>query len=145
MLLNRVKFAEVLLLVIKVSDSPMGDRSVTPASRQEKEQIEAIEEEKEDEKSELESEEEKDIPFAMALRPMFTRHIRPFLKEKDDESMPISLNAFRDRFVWVESVSILLELNLEGIMEVFIKYCGDGGFVIDSAYKVLKGVGCLLS
>lgn len=59
--------------------------------------------------------------------------------------MPISLNAFRDRFVWVESVSILLELNLEGIMEVFIKYCGDSGFVIDSAYKVLKGVGCLLS
>ena len=81
----------------------------------------------------------------MGLRPMFTRHIRPFLVEKDVESMPISLNAFRDKFVWVENVSILLELNLEGIMEVFIKYQGDDGFVIDSANKVLKGVGCLLS
>jgi len=69
----------------------------------------------------------------MGLRPMFTRHICPFLGEKDDESMPISLNAFRDKFVWIENVSILLELNLEGIMEVFIKYQNDEGFIIDSA------------
>ena len=59
--------------------------------------------------------------------------------------MPISLNAFRDRYVWIEKINTLFELNLEGIMEVFSKYAEDEGFVIDSALKLLKGIGCLLS
>lgn len=30
-------------------------------------------------------------------------------------------------------------------MEVFLAYCEDVGFTIDSATKLLKGIGCLLS
>jgi len=58
--------------------------------------------------------------------------------------MPISLNAFRDRFCWVEKVNAILELNLEGIMDVFCKYQGEEGFVYDGAEKVLKGIGSQL-
>ena len=57
----------------------------------------------------------------------------------------MSLNAFRDQYVWVEKVNTLLELNLEGIMEVFLKNCEDIGFTVNSAVKLLKGIGCLLS
>ena len=59
--------------------------------------------------------------------------------------MPISLNAFRDRYVWIEKVNLLFELNLEGIMEVFSMFAEDIGFTIDSATKLLKGIGCFLS
>ena len=58
--------------------------------------------------------------------------------------MPISLNAFRDSYVWKDNINTLFELNLEGIMEVFSKNCEDIGFTIDSATKLLKGIGCLL-
>ena len=58
--------------------------------------------------------------------------------------MPVSLHAFRNQYVWTEQVNSILELNLEGIMEVFSKYSEDIGFVIESAEKVLKGIGCLV-
>ena len=54
--------------------------------------------------------------FSSALRLMFSTKIVPFLTEKNDESMPISLRAFRDKFVWIEEVNQVLDLNLEGIM-----------------------------
>lgn len=57
----------------------------------------------------------------------------------------MSLNAFRDQYVWVDRINTLFELNLEGIMEVFLKNCEDVGFTINSAIKLLKGIGCLLS
>ena len=58
--------------------------------------------------------------------------------------MPVSLNAFRDRYCWVENVNSVLELNLEGIMEVFAKFSEEVGFTKFSAEKVLKSIGCLL-
>ena len=54
------------------------------------------------------------------------------------------MNAFRDKYVWTEKVNTLLEMNLEGIMDVFTKYQEEIGFTINSAEKVLKGIGCLL-
>ena len=64
---------------------------------------------------------------------------------KEPDQIGISLNAFREEHVWKEEVNTLFELNLEGIMDVFSKNCEDEGFTIDSAFKLLKGIGCLLS
>ena len=61
--------------------------------------------------------------------------------------MPIALTAFRDKYVWQESNNTLLDLNLEGIMDVFcnpLYYIKNIGFTIDSAHKLLKAMGCLL-
>ena len=60
--------------------------------------------------------------FTPFLKPMFTRFIVPFLTDKQPENMPNSLNAFRNQYIWTEKVNTLLELNLEGIMEVFMKF-----------------------
>ena len=46
----------------------------------------------------------------------------PSLVNKNEETMPVSLNAFRDKFCWVEKVNAVLEAHLEGIMMVFNKY-----------------------
>lgn len=60
--------------------------------------------------------------------------------------MPVSLDAFREKYVWVEKVNTIMELNLEGIMTVFSKFAEpDIGFTIKSAEKVLKGAGCMLA
>ena len=59
--------------------------------------------------------------------------------------MPISLRAFRNRYVWHEKVNTILEMNLEGVMEVFSMYAEEIGFTLTSAEKVLKGIGCLVS
>ena len=69
---------------------------------------------------------------------MFTRHIKPFseTRTKDGETMPIALTAFRDKYVWLERNNTLLDLNLEGIMEVFcnpLYYIKNVGFVLESA------------
>jgi len=82
--------------------------------------------------------------YALELEQMFKKFIVPSLEDKNEETMPISLNAFRDRFCWVEKVNAILELNLEGIMEVFGKFMEDIGFTLASAEKVLKGIGSLL-
>lgn len=58
--------------------------------------------------------------------------------------VPTSLNAFKDRYVWVDNVNTILQFNLEGIMEVFAKFSEDIGFTINSAQKVLKGIGSLI-
>ena len=58
--------------------------------------------------------------------------------------MPVSLNAFRDKFCWVEKVNAVLEAHLEGIMMVFNKYQEEEGFTYDSAKEVLKGIGSQL-
>ena len=76
---------------------------------------------------------------------MLTRFIVPFATRKDPEDMPISLRAFRNRYVWQEKVNTILEINLEGIMEVFSLYAEAIGFTLGSAEKVLKGIGCLVS
>lgn len=69
----------------------------------------------------LEEEEEKvnEFKHSQHLQTLFSAFIVPSLENKNEESMPISLNAFRDRFCWVEKVNAILELNLEGIMELF--------------------------
>lgn len=54
------------------------------------------------------------------------------------------MNAFKDRFVWIDNVNSILQFNLEGIMDVFAKFAEDIGFTIKSAEKVLKGIGCLV-
>jgi len=70
----------------------------------------------------------------------------PSLIDKDEETMPVSLNAFRDAYCWTEHVNSILELNLEGIMEIFMSYFNsDSSFVLTSAEKFLKGIGSLLS
>jgi len=70
-------------------------------------------------------------------------YIIPSLTNRDEES---SLNAFRDRYCWTEHVNCILEVNLEGIMEIFTMFMGsDDGFTIDCAIKFLKGIGSVLS
>ena len=62
--------------------------------------------------------------------------------------MPIALTAFRDKYVWQERNNTLLDLNLEGIMEVFcnpLYYIKNVGFTIESAQKLLKAMGCLVA
>ena len=44
--------------------------------------------------------------------------------------MSISLNSFRDNYVWNTKVNNILECNLEGIMEIFTKYSEANGFVV---------------
>ena len=70
------------------------------------------------------------------------------MKRDNEETMPVSLNAFRDRYVWREAINRVLELNLEGIMEVFNKYMEDDpntpSFTLTSAERVLKAIGCLV-
>ena len=60
--------------------------------------------------------------------------IRPYLNNKTDANMSISLNSFRDNYVWDTKVNNILECNLEGIMEIFTKYSEADGFVAESAY-----------
>ena len=117
--MNRVKFAEILLMVLQAEQEI--DMKVP------------------------EGEKLKDFDFHFFLLPLFTRYIKPFLSDKTVETLPNSLNAFRDRYVWVERVNTVLELNLEGIMDVFSKFSEDIGFTKSSAEKVLKGMGCLLA
>ena len=85
-----------------------------------------------------------DFSFARELKLMFSRDIIPFLTRKEPEVMGISLNAFRDVYVWTEKVNTLIVINLEGIMEVFSAFAQDIGFTIESATKLLKGIGCLV-
>ena len=80
---------------------------------------------------------------------MFTRHIKPFseTRTKDETTMPIALTAFRDKYVWLERNNMVLDMNLEGIMDVFcnpLYYIKNVGFTIESAQKLLKAMGCLL-
>jgi len=56
------------------------------------------------------------------LRPIFDKFFVPFLTEKEPESLPISLDAFRNRYVWKQDTNSLMEHNLEGIMDVFSKF-----------------------
>ena len=76
---------------------------------------------------------------------MLTKFIVPFATRKEPEEMPISLRAFRNKYVWQEKVNTVLEINLEGIMEVFSLFAEEVGFTLDSAEKVLKGIGSLVS
>ena len=76
---------------------------------------------------------------------MLTHLIIPYLNNKDEKTIGATLNSFRDDYVWVTKVNTILELNLEGIMDIFTKYSEEIGFTIESAFKVLKGIGCLLS
>ena len=82
--------------------------------------------------------------FNDQLTLIFNRFVVPFLTRKEDDEMPISLHAFRNEYVWNEKVNSIMELNLEGIMEVFSIYSEYIGFTIASAEKVLKGIGCLV-
>ena len=89
-MLNRAKFAEALVLTIQAEREISKDDSYKDYNE-----------------------------FSGQLNPMFTRFIIPFLDEKSPEGMPISLNAFRNRYVWQEKVNSIIEMNLEGIMDVF--------------------------
>ena len=86
-LLNRVKFAEVLMMVVEA------DNKNTPG-----------------------------YELNLYLRPIFDTYFVPFLTNKEPESLPVSLDAFRNRFVWKENTNSLLEHNLEGIMDVFSRF-----------------------
>ena len=109
-LLNRTKFAEVLLLVLETT---MKEKKL-------------------------------DADYlAKELNKLF-EYIVLFLSEKEDDTMPTSLNAFRVEYVWRERINTLLEHNLEGIMEVLFKFMEDSSFVVTSAEKLFKGIGCLL-
>ena len=57
----------------------------------------------------------------------------------------MSLRSFRNHFVWIDQVNTIFEINLEGIMEVFSLYAEEIGFTVQSAEKLLKGIGCLIS
>lgn len=115
-LMNRVMFTEVLLLVVE-ADFEMTAEKVS--------QVELV--------------------YHKQLKPIFNRFIIPFLSRKDPEDLPVSLRSFRNHFVWVEKVNSILEVNLEGIMEVFSLYAESIGFTLESAEKLLKGIGCLIS
>lgn len=112
-LLNRVRFAEVLLLVLETS---LAEKGIEDA----------------------------DDMICQELKSLFDRYIVTFLSEKENDTMPTSLNAFRVEYVWRERINTLLEHNLEGIMDVFQKFCEDSSFVVASAEKLFKGIGCLL-
>ena len=114
MLLNRVKFTEVLLLVCEIDHEMKAERTA-PGEK---------------------------ICYFQELKPIFNKFIVPFATRKEPEEMPISLRAFRSRYVWHEKVNTILELNLEGIMEVFSSNAHDIGFIIKSAEKVLRNIGC---
>ena len=159
-LLNRVKFAEVLLMVIKANDtiehSPEKARSSVvvpqmdsiPEIEEEGAAMESEKSDKEDEEEESEpepdSDTDPDFMYSMHLGAIFSSTIVPILERDNEETMPVSLNAFRDRYVWREQVNSVLEMNLEGIMEVFSKFMDEPGFTLNSAEKVLKGISCLL-
>ena len=115
-MLNRVSFARVLLLVIR-AEKEIEDEALGYV---------------------------KEFEYGTKLKIIFQRFIVPFLTDKEPDQLPTSLNAFRDRYVWVEKVNSVIEINLEGIMDVFSKFCEEIGFTLNSAMKVLKGMGCLI-
>jgi len=87
--LNRVKFAEVLLISLKaaqkgrsVTHTPMGD----------------INEEPEDQEDHV----DEWFKYSAALTQLFERYIKPNQTEKTEEVQGISLHVFRDKFVWLE-------------------------------------------
>ena len=87
---------------------------------------------------------EQEFQLDLRLSDSFVYNIIPFLNNKEPSMVPTSLNAFKDRYVWVDNVNTILQFNLEGIMEVFAKFSEDIGFTINSAQKVLKGIGSLI-
>ena len=139
-LLNRVRFAEILLCVLYFDE-----KDTHPGSEKNLLQMEAIPEE--DDANEGHGSPislDPEFRFAATLQVLFKKYIVPSLEDKNDDTMPVSLNAFRDLYCWQEKVNHILEVNLEGIMEVFGKFMEDEGFTMASAEKVLKGIGSLL-
>ena len=73
LLMNRCKFAEVLLLVCE------SDFEIRAEAAQIGEMV-----------------------YYQELSPILTRFIVPFLARKEADEMPISLHAFRNKYVWLE-------------------------------------------
>lgn len=86
-----------------------------------------------------------EFEYSPYLRSMFSQFIIPSLENKQLDTMPFSLNAFRDSYCWVEEVNQILELNLEGIMEIFTKFMDETGFAFNAAEKLFKVMGSLIS
>lgn len=108
------------------------------------EKSDKVSEEEEESEEEPDSDTDPEFMYSMHLGAIFSTTIVPILERDNDETMPVSLNAFRDRYVWREQVNTVLELNLEGIMEIFSKFMDEPGFTLNSAERVLKGISCLL-
>ena len=118
-LLNRVRFAEVLMLTIETQEVKHRERLGGMAL-------------------------EEELTIHQEVNPLFDRFIIPLITEKEDDQIATSLNAFRQEYVWKEPINALLEHNLEGIMEVFTKFSEGHSFTMDSAEKLLKGIGSLI-
>ena len=93
---------------------------------------------------EAEYEGKEGFQLSLFLRPMFS-NFHSFITWKQDEMLPDSTEAFRKEFVWREEINKLFETNLEGLMDVFMTHSQESGFTIDSAHKILKGIGSLLN
>ena len=86
---------------------------------------------------------EENFSISRNLRPLLNLMI-DYSEDDNEEKVPVSLEAFRARYVWREAINDIFEINLEGIMDVFSKFADPIGFTINSGEKLLKGIGCLL-